>query len=111
VAVGGLEDAGRDRGRVVVAGLLRHLAVHQPARRLEVEHRHLGLQQRGLHPLPLAGLLAGEQRDHDAVGAEEAGREVGDRMPTRTGPWPGRPVMDISPPMPCAIWSKPGRSR
>ena len=24
-------------------------------------------------------------------------------MPTRTGPWPGRPVMDISPPMPCAI--------
>ena len=24
-------------------------------------------------------------------------------MPTRTGPWPGRPVIDISPPMPCAI--------
>ena len=24
-------------------------------------------------------------------------------MPTRTGPWPGRPVMDISPPMPWAI--------
>ena len=21
-------------------------------------------------------------------------------MPTRTGPWPGRPVIDISPPMP-----------
>ena len=32
-------------------------------------------------------------------------------MPTRTGPWPGRPVMLISPPMPWAIWSKPGRSR
>ena len=32
-------------------------------------------------------------------------------MPTRTGPWPGMPVIDISPPMPCAIWSKPGRSR
>ena len=30
-------------------------------------------------------------------------------MPTRTGPWPGNPVIDISPPMPCAIWSKPGR--
>ena len=30
-------------------------------------------------------------------------------MPTRTGPWPGRPVIDISPPMPWAIWSKPGR--
>ncbi len=31
--------------------------------------------------------------------------------PTRTGPWPGRPVMDMRPLMPCAIWSKPGRSR
>ena len=30
-------------------------------------------------------------------------------MPTRTGPWPGRPVIDISPPMPWAIWSTPGR--
>ncbi len=30
-------------------------------------------------------------------------------MPTRTGPCPGSPVIDISPPMPCAIWSKPGR--
>src|ERR1700730_2199930 len=30
-------------------------------------------------------------------------------MPTRTGPWPGRPVIDISPPMPCAIWSTPAR--
>ena len=30
-------------------------------------------------------------------------------MPTRTGPCPGRPVTDIRPPMPCAIWSKPGR--
>ncbi len=32
-------------------------------------------------------------------------------MPTRTGPCPGMPVMDIRPPMPCAIWSTPGRSR
>jgi len=30
-------------------------------------------------------------------------------MPTRTGPWPGRPVIDISPPVPCAIWSTRGR--
>ncbi len=30
-------------------------------------------------------------------------------MPTRIGPLPGSPVIDISPPMPCAIWSKPGR--
>ena len=30
-------------------------------------------------------------------------------MPTRTGPCPGKPVIDISPPMPWAIWSTPGR--
>ena len=30
-------------------------------------------------------------------------------MPARTGPCPSKPVIDISPPMPCAIWSKPGR--
>ena len=26
-------------------------------------------------------------------------------MPARTGPWPGRPVMLISPPTPWMIWS------
>jgi hypothetical protein len=30
-------------------------------------------------------------------------------MPTRTGPCPGNPVIYISPPMPWAIWSTPGR--
>src|SRR5690348_4583387 len=28
---------------------------------------------------------------------------------SRTGPCPGKPVIDMSPPMPCAIWSKLGR--
>ena len=69
---------GRDAGRVVVAGLLGHLAVDQPARRLEVEHDDLGLQQRGLHPLALARDLALEQRDQDRLRGEEAGAEVGD---------------------------------
>ncbi len=31
-------------------------------------------------------------------------------MPTRIGPRPGSPVIDISPPMPWAIWSTPGRA-
>ena len=79
VAVARLVDAGRNRGRVVVARLLRHLAPHQPARGLEVEHEELRLQQRGLHPLPLARFLALDQRHRDAVGAEDAGAEVGDR--------------------------------
>ena len=41
------------------------------------------------------------------VNVQRGGPSTG--MPTRTGPWPGSPVIDISPPMPCAIWSKPGR--
>ena len=32
-------------------------------------------------------------------------------VPARIGPSPGRPVIDMKPPMPCAIWSKPGRLR
>ena len=108
----GLEHAGRDAGRVVVAGLLRHLAFDQPARGLEVEHEDLRLQQRGLHPLALARALALEQRDQDALGGRR-GRRTGRRSGCRRAPGPGpaAPVIDISPPMPCAIWSKPGRSR
>ena len=79
VAVLRLVDAGRDRGRMVVAGLLGDFALHQPARGLEVEHEELRLQQRGLHPLPLARLLALDQRHHDAVRAEDARAQVGDR--------------------------------
>ena len=78
VAVRGLEHAGRDAGRMVVAGLLGDFLLHQPARGLEVEHEDLGLQQRGLHPLALARDLALEQRGEDAHGAEQAGGEVGD---------------------------------
>ena len=82
----------------------------EPARGLEVEHEDLRLQQRGVHPLALAGCLALEQRDQDALGQRTAaGERSAIGMPTRTGPWPGRPVIDMSPPMPCAIWSKPGR--
>jgi hypothetical protein len=45
VAIGGLEYTGRNRCRVVVAGLFRHLAVHQPAGRLKIQQRDLRLQQ------------------------------------------------------------------
>ena len=58
VAVRGLEHAGRNAGRMVVAGLLRHVLFHQPARGLEIQHENLRLQQRGLHPLAFAGDLA-----------------------------------------------------
>src|SRR5215213_8891292 len=78
VAVGGLEHAGRDRGRVVVAGLLGDVLFHQPARGLEIQHEDLRLQERGLHPLALAGNVALQQRGENTHGAEQPGGEVGD---------------------------------
>ncbi|MGY4334582.1 hypothetical protein ACVWWG_008999 [Bradyrhizobium sp. LB7.2] len=78
VAVRGPEHAGRDAGRVIVAGLFCHVLFHQPARGLEVEHEDLGLQQRSLYPLALARDLALQQRGEDAHGAEQARGEVGD---------------------------------
>ena len=66
-------------GGMVIAGLRRHLAAHQPARGLEVEHGEHRLQQRGVHPLALAGGLALDQGHQDALGQKNAGAEVGDR--------------------------------
>ena len=64
---------------MIGARLRRHLMIDQPARRLEVEHRDLRLQQRGVHPLPLAGALALDQREQDPLREIHAGGEVGDR--------------------------------
>ena len=77
--VGGRKHAGRDRGRMVVAGLPRHLAGQQPARRLEIEHEDHRLEQARVHPAAFAGGLALEQRHHDRERQKVAGREIGDR--------------------------------
>src|SRR5262249_52765752 len=79
VAVGRLEDARRDAGWMVVAGLAWHLLRVEPARALEIEHEDLRLQKRGGHLLALARLLALKQRHQDAERTEETGREIGDR--------------------------------
>lgn len=63
---------------MVVAGLFGDILFHQPARGLEIQHEDLRLQQRGLHPLALAGDVALQQRRQYAHGAEQAGGEVGD---------------------------------
>ena len=62
---------------MVVAGLRRDLVADQPARGLEVEHGHHGLQQRGVHPLPAPRALALDERDQDALGQEDARGQVG----------------------------------
>ena len=88
VAVARLEHAGRNAGRVVVAGLLGDLARIEPARSLEIEHEDLGLQKRGLDLLPLPRFLPLEQRDEDPERAEEPCGEVrdGNAHPHRAPP-------------------------
>ena len=75
----GTEQAGRHGGRVVVAGLLRDFMLHGPAGRLEVHHRHHGLQQAGMDPAALARALPLQQRHQDAERGVEPGGQVGDR--------------------------------
>ena len=65
---------------MVIAGLARHLARQQVARRLELHQPNVGLQQRGVDPLAAARALALEQRGQDAVGEHEAGGQIGDRQ-------------------------------
>jgi len=88
VAVLGLEHAGRNAGRVIVAGLFGELMHLQPARGLEVEHEDLRLQQRGRDPLAFAGNVALQQRGQNAHGAEKSGAKISDRNADPHGPWP-----------------------
>src|SRR4029079_19804263 len=62
VAVLRLVDARRHAGRMEVARLAGHLALEGHARALEIHHVDHRLQERRLHPLSLARLLALEQR-------------------------------------------------
>ena len=79
MAVAGFEHALRDRGRVIVAGLRRDFLIHQPACGLKIEHENLRLQQRGMNPLSLTGFFPFIQRDHDAVGQQDAGAQIVNR--------------------------------
>src|SRR5262249_44158476 len=87
--VGGLEYAGGNAGGVVVAGLLRDLAFHQPACGLEIQHEDLRLQQGGVDLLTFMGLLPLQEGDEDAHGAEQPGCKVGDRDADPDRPLPG----------------------
>ncbi len=66
---------------MIVAGLARDLTVHQPARRLEIEHEHLRLQQRRMHPTPYSGAHALEQRNHDSECEQVARGQIRNRDP------------------------------
>src|SRR6266446_4218985 len=77
--VRGREHTGGDAGRMVVARLLGDFARHQPARALEVEHKDLRFEQRGVHPLPFAAHLALDQRHQHTLGQQQPGAEIVDR--------------------------------
>src|SRR3989441_6495177 len=63
---------------MIVSRLRWHFVAYQPARGLEVEHGEHRFQERGVHPLALAGRLALDQGDQDALSQEDPGAEVGD---------------------------------
>ncbi|CPK17390.1 Uncharacterised protein [Bordetella pertussis] len=90
-AVAGGEQPHGAAGGMVVAFLRGHVAVVQVARRLEIHHGDLRMQQRGMHPLPLPGLLAFEQRGQDADGGVQAGAGIGHRQPGAHRPLAGQP--------------------
>ena len=77
--VGGGEHAHRDVHRVVVAGLARHLAIHQEAAGLEVQHEDLRFQQRGVDIAALARALPVVELHHHAERQQVAGGQVVDR--------------------------------
>ena len=55
---------------MVIAGLARDFAIHQPARGLQIQHEDHGFQQAGMHIAALAGFLPLEQRHHDGQGQQ-----------------------------------------
>jgi hypothetical protein len=79
VAVFGLENAGRNAGRMIIAGLFGNFALDQIARALEVEHENLRLQERGLDVLTLFGFLALQQSNKNADRGEQPRGQIGNR--------------------------------
>ena len=75
---------------MVVADLARHLALHQIARALEIEHEHAApASSEVVHPLALARAVALAERRQHAERGEEAGREIADRDADAHRPAPG----------------------
>src|SRR5215510_4974506 len=89
--VGGREDAGRNAGGMIVAGLLRHLAADEPARALEIQHEDLRLQERRADVLAFLRRFPLEQRHQNAERAEQSCREVGDWDADAHRPLPRQP--------------------
>ena len=88
MTIGGLEDAGWNAGRMIVAGLLGNLAADEPARTLEVEHEDLCFQQRSRDILSLLGFLPLEQRNENTECAKQSRGEIGDRNADAYRPLP-----------------------
>ena len=103
VPVAGREHPGRNPGRMIVAGLARDLAFHQPAAGLEIEHEDLRLQQGRRDPAADAGAFAVEQRHHAAQSEQVARGQVIDRDADAHRPSAGQAGDRHQSPIPWAI--------
>src|SRR5258708_2265743 len=81
VAVAGRKHAGRNAGRVVIAGLARYVLADQPAPRLEIQQRDLRAKQSQLHPLTVAESLALQEGRENSHREKSAGAEIGNGNP------------------------------
>ena len=81
IAIGGGIGGRRHAGRMVVADLPRHLAIHQKTRGLKIHQSQARLQERRLHPLPAPTALALIERGHDAERRIQASGDIHHRSP------------------------------
>src|SRR5262245_7632539 len=72
IAISGLEDTSGNAGGMIIAGLGCDFVLHEPARSLEIQHKNLCLQQRGLDPLALPRDFPLQERRENPHGAEQA---------------------------------------
>ena len=95
---------GRDV-RMRIAHLHRRIAGHQIVEVLVGEHRDLGIEQRHVDVLALAGRFGVAQRRLDGDDRIEAGEDVGDGDADLLRLAAGSPVIDIMPDMPWTMKS------
>ena len=67
------KNPGGNRCWMIISSLFRHITIHQVSCGLEIQHKGLCLQQRGLHPLPFAGFHPFKQSDEHGLRGKQTG--------------------------------------
>ena len=71
---------------MIVARLFRHNTIHQEPRGLEIEHEHLRLKQRGLHPLAFTRCRTLHQGNQNTLCGKKTRTQIRDGNAHAHGP-------------------------